>query len=193
MVSRTKALVSLSVSSLVTIFQYFFFTSLPELTYLSPLLILYCIGDLKNSTDMVIHHLATIALNITFGYVIWNHHHLSITDQEAVKCIVCSFFTVEVSTIILSLMHLGYRHFLVKLSFFASFAYYRIYQLTLTLWYNYQHQQIIHICQNSGICFLSWYCGCATLIAMNYYWFYLVLGKMGRALRTRSTVHLKTQ
>lgn len=178
MVSKTKIFTSLSVSTLVTVFRYVFYRDLGDLLYLSPLLIIYCLGDLRNSTDMIIHHLATIALNITFFYVIHNRQYLTPADQESVGQIVCSFFEVEMSTILLSMLHLGYRHSLVKLAFFCSFTYYRIYHVTWRLWNHYRVEQIRAICQNSSNCYLSWYLGCTTLVAINYYWFVLIVGKI---------------
>ena len=187
MVSRTKAIISLAVSSLVVIFRYFVFTDLNDLVFLSPLLILYCLGDLRNSTDMVMHHLATVALNITFGYVIYNRHYMTTEDQESVASIVCRFFEVEASTILLSLMHLGYRHIGIKLGFLFSFLYFRIYQVTWALLYQYNPLQIEAICQTSSGCYLNWYFGCITLVSLNYYWFWLIICKM-RACYTRTGI-----
>lgn len=178
MVSTTKAYVSLLVSSLVILFRMLFYRELSDLTMISPILIIYCLADMKNSRDMQLHHLATVFLNITFYYVIANQQTLTRIEGEKVGNIVKAFFDVEVSTIALAKIHLGYKTIYNKLSFLALFIYFRIFRLTSILLDNYQEGFYLNkVCQDSGFCYLSWYLGSIPIVILNYYWLSLILGK----------------
>lgn len=178
MVSTQKALASLSISGGVVLFRLLFFQQLPDLLYISPILMLYCILDLSNSIDMIIHHIATVMLNITFFYTCYHLEYLDKSDQQSISEIVCSFFMVEVSTIFLALIHLGYRNIVMRFLFVVSFVYYRIISLSYTLYNYYQSKYIDQICQDSEWCRLRWYLGSIPVVALNYYWFGLIVNKV---------------
>ena len=178
MVSVNKALTSLLVSGGVVAYYLTYYQNIADLTYLSPALVVYCVMDLRNSWDMVAHHLATICLNVTFGYVYHNLFRLTLTQQMAVTAIVEGFFLVEVSTIWLALLHLGIRHWIIKVGFFTSFAYYRVWNLTKLLWNGYHPDLMDHLCYHSTWCQWTWYVGSMVVMGLNYYWFALICHKL---------------
>ena len=177
MVSKNKAYASLSVSLLVLMARFFLYTTPENFMVVSPLLITYCLLDIRNSRDMIIHHISTIVLNITFYYVAVNNSRLTKIEAETFNKIIKAFLDVEFSTVFLALIHLGYRHLAIKLAFFLLFGYYRIFNLTWLITVDYQPSYLSSICQTSNICYLSWYLGCYPIIILNYYWYYLIIGK----------------
>lgn len=177
MVSTTKALVSLSISSFVTFYRFCCYSGIESMSYISPLLIIYCIADINNKTSMIIHHIATIFINIMFMYVISNSERLLPYELKSVEIIILSFFNVEISTIFLSLIHLGYKNIYIKLSFFLSFVFFRIILLNYNFFTYYNMNTINKICNSSYVCYLSWYLGAYPLIFINWYWILLILQK----------------
>ena len=180
MVTQNKALASLSISTTVVGFCLFWYQQLPDLLYISPVLVLYCLLDLHNSADMIIHHISTVLLNVTFWYINYNLQYLSGSEQQAISQIVTSFFMVEVSTIFLALLHLKYRNWLIKLLFVGSFSYYRVVSLSYVLYTHYQPRYLPLICQADPVCRFSWYLGCLPVLLLNYYWFGLIVRRVIR-------------
>jgi len=178
MVSTTKASVSLAVSSSIVWYYCWYYQGIVDLLYLSPFLVGYCLLDLVNSWDMICHHLGTILLNYTFYHVTSNLTRLDQPAQQAVSEIVAGFFLVEVSTVWLSFLHLGYRNWIIKLLFVTSFIYYRIGYLSYLLWSRYQPRYLKLICYQSVPCQTSWYLGGTTVMLLNYYWFGLIVNKL---------------
>ena len=177
MVTKQKALISLTISSLVILFRLLIYTNLNDLLYISPILIVYCLFDMNNSRDMQIHHFSTILLNITFYYyVISNQKYLNQLEQQKIEIIVTSFLDIEVSTISLAFIHLGYKSIYNKLCFLCLFIYFRIIKLTINLFINYQIMN--NICQTSYFCYFCWYVGSIPIIILNYYWFSLIINKL---------------
>ena len=136
MVSTKKALISLSLSSLITFYHFLFYSDIESMMYITPILIIYCVADINNHLNMIIHHIATIFLNIMFMYFIANSERLTPQELKEVETIILSFFNVEISTIFLSLIHLGYKNIYIKLSFFLSFLYFRIILLNYNFFTN---------------------------------------------------------
>lgn len=178
MISIKKAIISLFISSSVVGYYHTQVDKLPDLVILSPFLILYCLGDLKNSRDMILHHLATIMLNLSFFFVNYNLHRLNEEDQQDVSEITSAFFLVETSTIPLAFMHLGYRSLPIRLAFLGTFVYYRIFYLSYLLRTRYQTRFIRVLCDNSNFCKINWYVGSTGLVILNYYWLCLILLKI---------------
>lgn len=178
MVSKLKSIISLFISSGVVVYYHTQVKQLSDLVVLSPFLMMYCLGDLKNGRDMILHHLATIMLNLSFFFVNHNLHRLNEEDQQDVSEITSAFFLVETSTIPLALMHLGYRSLLIRLIFLGTFVYYRIFYLSYLLRTRYQTRFIRVLCDNSNFCKINWYVGSAGLVILNYYWLCLILLKM---------------
>lgn len=188
MVSKLKALISLAVSGGVVAYCHTSVASLSDLVPLCPILMVYCLADIKhslNNFDMVLHHLSTIMLNISCFSVHQNLHRLSSTEQQDVFDITSSFFLVEMSTIWLALMHLGFRNWVVRLLFLSTFIYYRIGYLTYLLWTRYQTRFITVLCQDSCLCRANWYLGSTTLITLNYYWLCVIVLKIWKKTRPR--------
>jgi hypothetical protein len=176
MVSRRKALTSLFVSLSVVLFRTFIYKNLQDLLYISPIIVTYCIGDIYNKPDMVVHHVATVFLNIMFLFVVANQERIDPEVKNNVGNIVTAFFDVETSTVALSLMHLGYRSVYVKLVFFALFVYYRVFLLNLVIYRHYKYQYLVDICGNHQLCYASWYTGSIPLVVLNIYWFLKLVG-----------------
>lgn len=185
MVSKLKPIISLAISVGVVAYYHTGVTSLSDLVSLCPFLMVYCLADLKNSFDMVLHHLATIMLNISCFFVHQNLHLLTSTEQQDVFDITSSFFLVEMSTIWLALMHLGFRNGVVRLLFLSTFIYYRIGYLTYLLWTRYQTRFITVLCHDSCLCQANWYLGSTTLISLNYYWLCVIVLKIWKKTRPR--------
>jgi hypothetical protein len=178
MVSKHKALSSLAISSGVIIFRHCIYRDLPDLSLISPLLILYCLLDLRNTPSMVLHHIATVLLNVTFWFVAHNIEYLDDVTRTSVGQIVGGFFDLETSTILLAFMHLGYRHLYLKLLFVATFVYYRLINLGGLLMWEYDPRYITDICRGNNFCYYSWYLGCPPLVLLNYYWAYQIFQKL---------------
>ena len=183
MVSTIKAVTSLLVSSSIIVYYYISVHQLSDLMYLQPILVLYCMLDLNNSRDMILHHVATILLNINLLYVNQNLSKLKPIDQPSVFQITSAFFLVETSTIWLSLLHLKCRNVFFQMMFIASFIYYRIIYLPYLLWNKYQYHFIDAVCEKDMICRNSWYFGSGTLIGLNFYWLCIILFKMCRKIK----------
>ena len=178
MVSKHKALASLAVSSGVVLFRHCIYRDLPDLSLISPLLIIYCLLDLRSTPSMVLHHIATVLLNVTFWFVSQNIDHLDNTTRTSVGQIVGGFFDLETSTVFLALIHMGYRHIALKLLFLGTFVYYRVFRLGTLLVWVYEPRYITDICQGNSFCYYSWYLGCPPLVALNYYWGYKIFDKL---------------
>lgn len=185
MVSRLKSLSSLAISGGVVVYYHTSVSSLSDLVLLCPFLIVYCLFGLKNSFDVVIHHLATIMLNISCFSVHQNLHRLDSTEQQDIFDITSSFFLVEMSTIWLALIHLGFRNWFIRLLFLCTFIYYRICYLNYILWTRYQNRFITILCHEDFICHANWYLGSTILIFLNYYWLCVILLKIWEKTRPR--------
>ena len=178
MVSTLKALVSLSISLLVSTQRFILYDGIESMDYIIPVLILYCFADLNNRINIIIHHIATILLNTTFLFVLDRKKNLEEQEFKNVETIILSFFDVEVSTIFLSLINLGFKNSFVKQCFFMSFLYFRIIAISCKYYLYFDYKYIEKICQNNQICYNSWNFGAYPLIFLNYYWIILLVKKI---------------
>lgn len=136
----------------------------------------YCIIDIPfNTWDMIFHHVCTLMI----GYTLNVRYPEQNTDVTLV--LAKSFIDTEISTILLDMMYLGYRHRLIKLSFVATFFYYRIISLVFLLFINpttcYFCNLSDFICGDDTRCHISWVVSTLGLTSLNVFWFAKILVK----------------
>lgn len=138
---------------------------------------IYCIVDIYyNTWDMILHHVFTLML----GYV------LSIRyigqNEELIIVMAKAFINTEISTLFLNLLHLRYKHILIKISFITTFFYYRIICIMFLLFINpttcYFCNQSDFICGDDTGCHVIWPICSGGLMTLNIFWLTKILGKV---------------
>jgi hypothetical protein len=151
-------------------------------------LLLYCVLDITgNSWDMVIHHIATLMAGLAM------HNTYELQETTVTLTIAKSLILTEISTIFLDLIHLGYRHLLIKLGFIVSFTYFRVIRLPWLLIFNKEVCYFCvdrkdYICGSNDLCNFMWSTGIVTLMSLNIMWFCKIISKILKKNNPKPTI-----
>jgi hypothetical protein len=178
MPSRTKTILNMVMCSTILTVASFYPTDLNMIGASAYPLFVYCIVDIiGNSWDMVIHHISTVMVGLVLHYYRYESQDLLTT------CLVArSFISTEISTLFLDLIHLGYRHILIRLGFLLTFTYFRVFRLPWLLILSpdtcyFCTERTNYICGPNQFCHMLWSTGSITLMSLNTMWFYKLLRK----------------
>ena len=168
--------------------SYLYPTNLSTLTVSAYPLLLYCVLDIPgNSWDMVIHHISTLMTGLTMNY--------SYEDRvtAVTLTIARSLIFTEISTIFLDLIHLGYRHLLIKLGFLITFTYFRVMRLPWIFVFNSETcyfctDRVDYVCGSGDLCHMMWSIGITTLMLLNSMWFCKLIRKMLKKNNPKPTI-----
>lgn len=186
--SRTKTLMNMVMCMTMLSASYLYPTDLSTLTMSAYPLLLYCVLDLAgNSWDMVIHHISTLMAGLAMNYA-YEARETAITLTVARGLV----FT-EISTLFLDLIHLGYRHMLIKLGFLVTFTYFRVVRLPWLFVFNSETCYFCtgpanYVCDSSDLCHLMWSIGITTLMLLNSMWFCKLIRKMLKKNNPKPTI-----
>ena len=173
---------SLCVSVLTVVYRYCVVTDIDDYTLPCFLIMAHCLTNLDVSPDLVIHHICCVLLNIVFLFIIFRKDNLDVNQHYQMKNMVNGFVDFEVSTILLSIIHLGYKGIVIKSIFMILFIYFRIFNIGWVLYFNYSSLNFDKICADSRVCYICWYLGSIPILTLNVYWSYLLIRK---ALRVK--------
>ena len=144
----------------------------------SHFLAVYIISDVTFKLDFIFHHLIFILSYLFYNLYLYplmincddNIQRETFLDWNK------SFYYLEFSTIFLNMMYLGYKNSFVKILFFLSFVYFRIFKFTyLTLSLN-SINLINSLVKNNYIYNLIYFI-IYFFVIINYYWLYLIVKK----------------
>ena len=152
-------------------------------------LLIYCVLDIPgNSLDMIIHHISTLMAGLALGSSTYETQNLPST-----RIVIQSLIFTEVSTIFLDLIHLGYRHMIIKLGFFLTFTYFRVLGLPWLFILNpetcyFCTDRKDYVCDSNSLCHLMWSTGIFTLMLLNSMWFCKLIRKMLKKNNPKPTI-----
>ena len=132
--------------------------------------------------DMKIHHIASICCALCGTYLRDNNYILTYEQDLYYRNILQTILDVEVSSLFLTLVYLGYKNIIIRLMFAGTFIYFRNYKLTkLVLNQNTHYFMEEYICKDK-FCMNLWYFGIYTLTLLNWYWLYFIIEKAKKSI-----------
>jgi hypothetical protein len=175
-----KNIISILICSYVVRCSYVYEHDLEQLSNCHYILMIYCLIDMYNCRkfDMRLHHIATIMI----GYVLYKTVLLDPTNIVLSKT-TSILMKTEISTIPLTILHMGYKNIFIKTLFVLIFLYVRTYSVTYylvikrdTCFYCYDNSHpIYNVCENNNLCMFSWVFSTSILILLNNYWTVLMM------------------